>query len=112
MWVEDLAEEDRAAIAELRHEVPKLVSSVGERDRLGMLRHTFTGKNLDALRARQPIGVEAKLQRELAIEPHEPRRGNRRRLGTRKEPFREPSVAVVERKMKRHCCQRGSTQGP
>jgi hypothetical protein len=79
VWVEDLTEEDRAAVAELRHEVPKLVSSVGERDRLGMLRHTFSAKNLDALRTRQPIGVRTeptpvprprlvRLNRELALE--------------------------------------------
>ena len=57
VWVEEFAEEDGAAVAELRHEVPKLVSSVGERDRLGMLRHTFSAKNLDALRLASQSGL-------------------------------------------------------
>ena len=51
--VDDLAEQDRAAVAELRHEMAELVAGIGHRDRLGALGNALAGQDLDALRARR-----------------------------------------------------------
>ena len=59
--IDHLAQQDGAAIAELRHEVAELVAGIGERDRLGAGGEAVAGQDLDGLRRRQHVGIEAEL---------------------------------------------------
>ena len=51
--VDDFAEQDGAAVAELRHEMAELVAGIGHRDRVGAVGHAFAGEDFGALRALQ-----------------------------------------------------------
>src|SRR6187455_2455798 len=43
--VDDLAEQDGAAIAELRYEMPELVAGIGHRNRVGAVRQALSGED-------------------------------------------------------------------
>ena len=92
----DLAEEHRAAVAELRREAAKLMPGVGLRDRLGALGHGVAGEEGGAGLARQGASVEAELFGELRVEEQRLRR--RRGFGTpRDRKARQVAgVGVVE----------------
>ena len=77
--IDHLAQQDGASIAELRHEMAELVPRIGERDRLRGIRDALARQDLDALGAREPVGVEAEVQRKRAVELHQLRRRDRRR---------------------------------
>ena len=77
--VDHLAEQDRAAVAELRREAAELVAGVGLRDRLGAFGHGVAGEERGAGLARQRGDVEAELVGERRVEEQRLRR--RRRLG-------------------------------
>ncbi len=47
--VDDLAQQDRAAVAQLRHEVAELVAGVGQRNRLRAFGDPIAGEDLDTL---------------------------------------------------------------
>ena len=95
--VDDLAQQDGPAVAELRHEVAELVAGIGERDRFGARRDAVAGQHLDALRTGEPRRVEAELagQRLVQLEQARRRDGRRREPGI--EPLRQAGIAVVER---------------
>ena len=59
--VDDLAEQDGAAVAELRHEMAELVAGIGHRDRVGAVGDALAGEDFGALRAVQPVRIEAEL---------------------------------------------------
>ena len=77
--VDDLAEQDGAAVAELRHEVAELVAGIGKRDRLDAMGDAVAREDLHALGARQRLGIEAELAGERGVELDQARRGDRRR---------------------------------
>ena len=95
--VHDLAQQDGAAVAQLRHEVAELVTGIGERDRLGTRRHAVARQYRHTLGGRERSGIEAELQSERLIQFHQPRRRHRRGRQPGIEPLRQPRVAVVER---------------
>src|SRR5580704_17859450 len=64
----DLAQQNGAAIAQLRHEVPELVPGIGERDRLGTRRDVVARQDDHTLRRRQRFGIEAELGGERRVE--------------------------------------------
>ena len=65
--VDDLAEQDGAAIAELRHEMAELVPGIGHRDWLGPLRQPVACQHLDALGRGQPVRLEPEMPGEVIV---------------------------------------------
>src|SRR5690606_38050737 len=78
--VDELAQEQGAAVAELRREAAELVARVGLRDRLGVRRHDVAGEDRRPPLVLQSGRIEAQFGRELLVEEQQPRRGNLRRL--------------------------------
>ena len=93
---DDLAEEQGAAVAELRGEAPELVTGVRLRDRFGSLGNLIPGKNGGAVRAAQQLGGQAQLTGQLAVEEQQARRGDRGGLPGDGEPREVPRVGVVK----------------
>jgi hypothetical protein len=63
--VDELAERDRSAIAELARPRPELVAAVRHRERAGRVGNAVAAEDLGELAARGPVGVEAELRDEL-----------------------------------------------
>ena len=61
--VDDFAEQDGAAVAELRHEMPELVAGIGHRDRVGPVGNALAGQDLGAFRGRKQVGIEPEMRR-------------------------------------------------
>ena len=96
--IDDLAEKNGPAITELRHEVAELVAGIGHGERLAELGHPVARKDRHALGRRKQSGIEPELAGEILVQPNEAGRSDGRRRQTRKEPLRQPRVAVVEGK--------------
>jgi len=77
---DDLAEQDRAPVPELRYEVAELVPSIGERDWRRPFRYAIPGQDFDALGASQLLGVEPKVHGEVGIQTHQTWRRHRHRI--------------------------------
>ena len=103
-------EQDRAPVTELWHEVAELMPGVSHGGRLGTLRQPVTGENLNAFRAREPLGVEVQVGRELPVQLDEFRGADRCRRKPGEEPVWKPRVGIVESEMNRH--QRYSSAHP
>ena len=96
--VDHLAEQDGAAVAELRHEMPELMPGIGHGERLGALRHPVARQCRHAVRRRRAAaGSRPSCARQSVVEPDQPRRRHRRRRQPREEALRQAGVAVVER---------------
>ena len=63
-----LAEEDRAAVAELGREAPELVAGIGGRDRGRALGDPAARQHFDTLRAAEPVRIDAEFFRQDAVE--------------------------------------------
>ena len=109
--VDDLAEQDGAAVAELRHEMAELVAGIGHRDRLGAVGEAVAGEHLDALRAGEPVGIEAELARQRPVQLDQPRRGDRRRRHAREKALRQRRIGVLEGEMDGHGPKIGARPG-
>ena len=96
--VDDLAQQDGAAVAELRREVAELVAGIGERNRLRARRDAVAGEDRRPGRGRQEAGVEAELGGQPLVQLEQPRRLHRRRIESGVEALGQPRVAVVESK--------------
>ena len=92
----NLAQQDCAAIAELRHEVPELMSGIGLRDGLRSGGYLAAGEHIKARRAFEPLPFDAKLVGELLVDLNQGRRGALQRTDGRKETLGQPGVAVLE----------------
>ena len=64
--VDDFAEQNGAAIAQLGHKMPELVAGIGHRDRVGALRDALAGENLGAFRAIEQVRIEPQLDGQRA----------------------------------------------
>src|SRR6185437_3750139 len=56
--VDDLAEQDGAAVTELRHEMTELMAGIGHRDRIGAFREPFAGKDFSSLGGREQVRIK------------------------------------------------------
>ena len=100
--VDHLAQQDGAAIAELRHELAELVAGIGGGDRVGLWREPLARQQIDTVRALEPCSIEVQLACQLPVQSDQRGRTDRRRLHTGKEMTGKTRVAVVERDGKSH----------
>ena len=75
---DDLAQQDGPSIAELGHEIAKLVPGIGQRDRRRAVRHIVASENSHTVRAGQGVRIEAQLLGQRRVHPYQPRRRDRR----------------------------------
>ena len=94
--VDHFAEQDRAAIAELRREAAELMPGIDLRDRLGTFGHLVAGEDIGAGRARQRGDVEAELIGERRVEEERLRRRRRFRSPRDGEALEITGVGVLE----------------
>jgi hypothetical protein len=92
--VDDFAQQ-RPPVAELRYELPKLMSGVSERNRLRIQGHRVAREQRRRVRLDRSH-VEPQLARERPVERDQARRRDRGRRTRREEPLRQPAVAVLE----------------
>ncbi len=90
------AQQDRAAVTQLRHPIAELMTRVGHSERLGALGHAVAGQYLDALRRFEPGRIEAQSLRERPVDPDQARARDRRRRQPGVEAFRQPRISIVE----------------
>ncbi len=95
--VDHLAEQDRPAVAKLRHEGAELVPGIGHGKRLGASGHTVSGEDLGTF-ALEHGDVGPEFLGERLVELDQPGLRDGRRLDARKELLRQPRIAVVEGK--------------
>ena len=95
--IDNLSEKNGAAVAELRHEGAELVAGIGHREGFAELWHRIPRRKSRRLPARRALGIEPKVSGELVVQPDEAGRGDGGGRQARKEPLRQPRVAVVER---------------
>ncbi len=100
--VDDLAEQDGPAVAELRHEMPELVPGIGHRDRLGADGNRLAGQDLGPFGGVQQLGVETEMHGQRPVQLDQPGRGDRRRRNAREKVRRQRRIRVLEGKMHRH----------
>ncbi len=100
--IDDFAEQDGAAIAELRHEMTELVAGIGHRDRVGAVRNAFAREDFGALRARKQLGVEAEMDRQRPVELDQARGGDRGGGDAGEKVRRQRRIGVLEREMDGH----------
>ena len=103
--VDHLAEQDGAAVAELRHEMSELVAGIGHRDRIRPVGDALAGQDLGPFRAAEQVRIEAKLDRQRPVQLDQPRRGHGCRCDPREKIVRQRRVGVLEGEMDRHRCQ-------
>src|ERR1700733_11668918 len=65
--IDDLAEQNGASVAELRHEIAELVAGIGHGDRFGPVRKALSGEDFSALGTLQKVGVKPEPDRERSI---------------------------------------------
>jgi hypothetical protein len=100
--VHDLAQEDRAAVAELGVPAAELVARIGLRERLGAFGDGVAREHRHALGRGQRGGVEGELPRQRLVEGEEAGRGDGDRRLADEEAVRQAGVAVVEGNVQGH----------
>ena len=95
--VDHLAEQHRAAVAELRREAAELVPGIGLRDRLGAFGQRVAGEQRGAGVTGQRRDVEAELLRERLVEEQRLRRRRGLRAPRHREALEVAGVGVFER---------------
>ncbi len=65
--VDNLAEQDGAAVTELRHEMTELVAGIGHRNRVGAVGDTLARQDFGALGGAEPVGIEAEMDRQRPV---------------------------------------------
>ena len=100
--VDDLAEQNGAAIAELRHEMPELVAGIGHRDRVGAVGDALAGEDLGAFRAVEQVRIEPELDRQRPVQLDQPGSGDGGRRDAGEKVRRQRRIGVLEGEMDRH----------
>ena len=108
--VDDLAEQDGAAVAELGHEMPELVAGIGHRDRIGAVGNASCRRGFRRPRARQQVGIEAELERQRPVQLDQPGRGHRGRRHAGEKARRQRRIGVLEGEMHRHGLKIGAPE--
>jgi len=94
--IDDLAQQQRPAVAELRHEIAELVAGVGHGQRVGAGRRAIAGQRLQTFVRGQRRRVQSQRLGQSFVEPDQRRAGHRHRLHAGVENVRQARVAVVE----------------
>ena len=71
--IDHLAKQDGAPITQLGHEMTELVAGIGHRNRVGAVGKLFSRKDLNSLRAGEPIRVKPQMQRQRPVQLDQPR---------------------------------------
>ena len=100
--VDDLAEQDGAAVAELGHEMAELVPGIGHRDRVGAIRQALSGKDFRPFRGLQQVGIEPEVNRKRPVQLDQPGRGDRGRRDAGEKVRRQRRIGVLEGEMDCH----------
>ena len=100
--VDDLAEQDRPAVAELGHEIPELVAGIGHGDGVGARGNRLSGQDFGALRGLQQVRIEPELDRQRPVQLDQPGRGHGGRRDAGKEAVRQRRIRVLEGEMDCH----------
>jgi hypothetical protein len=96
--VDDLAQQDRASVAKLRHEIAELVAGIGHGDRHRAFRQAVAGKDRSQLLIAHPGKIEVELLGERSVEADQPRCGDRSRVYRLEKTLGKPRITIVERK--------------
>ena len=91
--------------------MPELVAGIGHRDRLGAVRNALAGEDFGALRAVEPVRIEAELDRQRPVQLDQPGRGDRRRRDAREKAGRQRRIGILEGEMDRHGLKIGMRAG-
>ena len=97
--IDDLTQQDGAAIAQLRRPAAELMPGIGLRQRIGAFGHRVACQHLHPVRAAQRVRVEPQLSRQRIVEQQQPWRGDRRRRHARMEALRQGGIGIVEWEM-------------
>jgi hypothetical protein len=95
---DDLPQQDRPAIAELRHETAELVPGVRKRDRLSALRQHIARENFGGSRCIELFRIRAKQLGKRAVHFDEAWLADFRRRNSSIKVVGQPRVGVVEHK--------------
>ena len=71
---DELAEQDRSSIAQLRIPAAELVAGVDHGDRLGPIGHAIAGDHLDSSIRLEPIRVDTQVSGQLMVHTNQARR--------------------------------------
>ena len=99
--VDEFAQQQGAAIAELRREAAELVPGISLRQWLRQSRHGITGEHSEAGGRGHFVGVQTELFSQVAVQPQQPRRGRAGWARPRIHALEITRVAVVERHVQR-----------
>ena len=100
--VDDLAEQDGAAVAELGHEMAELVAGIGHRDRVGAVGEALSGEDFGAFRALQQVRIEPEMDGQRPVQLDQPGGGDRGRGHAGEKVRRQRRIGVLEREMDGH----------
>ncbi len=100
--VDHLAEQNGAAVAELRDEMAELVAGIGHRDRIRAIRQALAGEDFDPFRTVEPVRIEPEMDRQRPVQLDQPRRGHRGRRHPGEEVRRQRRIGILEGEMHRH----------
>ena len=105
MSVDDLAEQDGAAVAKLRHKPSKLMTCIGHGEWIGAFGDRLTGQNVYPGRAGEDVSIQAKLCRQRPIEAKQPGSGDCRGGNASIEAIRHRSIGIVKFEGCTHSCK-------
>ena len=100
--VDDFAEQDGPAVAELGDEMAELVAGIGHRDRVGAVRQALSGEDFGAFRALQHVGIEPEMDGERPVQLDQPGCGHGGGRHPGEKARRQRRVGVLEREMDGH----------
>ena len=96
VFTDDLAEQNGAAVAELRRKATELVPGVSHGQGLGAVGNLVARKDGETFRRIEPSDVDPELGRQVVVQPDHHRRADRGRFDRREERVRQTGVAVVK----------------
>ncbi len=108
--VDDFAEQDGPAVAELRHEMAELVAGIGHGDGIGALGQPLAGEDFSAFRGRQQVGIEPQIDGKRPVQLDQPGGGDRGRRNAREKVRGQRRVGVLEGEMQRHGVKIGAAR--
>ena len=100
--VDDFAEQDGPAVAELGHEMAELVAGIGHRDRVGAIGEALSGEDFGPFRALQHVRIEAEMDGQRPVQLDQPGGGDRGRGHAGEKVRRQRRIGVLEREMDGH----------